>query len=221
MALISNETAIPETTAPVVAAIVTEPAEIERMIQERQDRGIDLHDEVWEEVYFMSPGPNNEHQHLATRLSHILNILIDSEISGTVLAGTNITDRPDDWTKNYRVPDVVYFSQDTRAIDKDTHWLGGPDLAVEIVSPRDRSREKFSFYEKVKTRELLIVDRDPWQLELHRLLDSKLVVVGTSTLADSAWITSETVPLKMRLQPGETRPTIELAHTTSEKTWVV
>ncbi len=212
---------VTDTTAPVVAAIVTEPADIERMIQDRQERGIDHHDEVWEGVYFMAPAPNNEHQELIGGFIHILNVVKEDGGLGGIFPGINITDRPDDWTKNFRVPDVAVFVNSTKAMSRDTHWLGGPDLAVEIVSHRDRSREKFAFYEKVGTRELLIVDRDPWQLELHRLVDGKLVLAGTSTLANNEWIHCETVPLNMRLQPGESRPMIELSHTTSEETWSI
>jgi len=44
------------------------------------------------------------------------------------------------------------------------------------------------------------------------------VLVGTSNLADPAWLASETVPLKLRLQPGEKWPMIELAHSSSDMT---
>jgi len=65
----------------------------------------------------------------------------------------------------------------------------------------------------------LIVDRDPWQLELFRLTDNQLKSIGTSSLPESAWLTSESVPLRFRLLPGEKRPQIELQHTSGEKTW--
>ena len=203
------------------AALVTEPTAIANLIQDRQDRGIDHHDEVWEGVYFMAPAPNIEHQDLVGEILFILKLAIEPDSGRKVIPGTNITDRPDEWKKNYRVPDIIVFNPVTRVVGENGNWLDGAEFLVEIVSQRDRTREKIPFYAKVNTQELLIVDRDPWQLELHRLVDDKLVVVGASTLADPAWITSETVPLKMRLQPGETRPIIELAHTTSEKTWVI
>jgi len=65
---------------------------------------------------------------------------------------------------------------------------------------------------------LLIVDRDPWQLQLYRLAGERLELTGTSSLPESAWLTSESVPLRFRLLPGEKRPQIELQHTTDEKT---
>ncbi|NOZ40295.1 MAG: Uma2 family endonuclease [Planctomycetes bacterium] len=202
-----------------MSTFVTDLGISPRLMAERRARGNDSHDEIWEGVYVMTPAPNNEHQELVFEIGYVLREVVKIAQLGIVLPGTNVTDRRDDWTKNYRCPDVVVFLNDTQAENRETHWIGGPDLAVEIVSPGDQSREKIAFYEKVGTRELLIVDRDPWQLELHRLVDKKLVLVGTSTLADPVWLTSETVPLKLRLQPGKKRPQIELQHTTDEKTW--
>jgi len=199
--------------------LVTDPHLSASLIQDRQSRGIDHHDEVWEGVYVMSPAPNNEHQDLVGGFIYLLRTAIDKDNLGMVLPGTNITDQTEDWTKNYRCPDVVFFSNDTQAINQDTHWLGGPDLAIEIVSPGDQTREKIPFYEKVGTRELLIVDRAPWQLELFRLVENRLTSVGISRLPESGWLTSESVPLQLRLLPGKQRPQIELRHTANEKTW--
>ena len=202
-----------------MVTLVTDPDLSASLIRDRQARGIDHHDEVWEGVYVMAPAPNNEHQELVGEFIYLLRMVIDNRNLGKVLPGTNITDRPEDWTKDYRCPDVVFFSNDTQAENRDTHWLGGPDLAIEIVSPGDQTREKISFYEKVGTRELLIVDRDPWQLELFRLEEQQLKSVGISRLPESAWLACESVPLRLRLLPGEKRPKIELHHTNEEKTW--
>jgi len=51
--------------------------------------------------------------------------------------------------------------------------VGGPDFAVEILNPGDRTPEKLPFYASVNVRELLVVDRDPWSLELFRLCDGQ------------------------------------------------
>ncbi len=204
-----------------MATLVTDPVLAEQLIENRQARGLDHHDEVWEGVYVRSPIANDEHQQLVTRLATVLTETIDFAGLGEVRAGINLTSEPDDWKCNFRVPDVVVFLQVSEAVCHGAFWSGGPDLAVEIVSSGDQTREKIAFYGKVRTRELLIVDRDPWQLELHRLVEKKLVLAGTSNLADPAWLVSETVPLELRLQPGEKRPMIELAHSSSGKTWQI
>ena len=113
------------------------------------------------------------------------------------------------------------FLNNTNAQNRDTHWYGGPDFAVEIVSPFDQSRKKFDFYAGVGTRELLIVDRDPWALELYRHDGKGLVLVQKATLAQPTTIASNVVPLTMQLAPGEKRPVIHVAHTDGQQKWTV
>ena len=190
-----------------------------QLIAERRRSGHDRFDEVWEGVYVMNPLPNNEHQELQTRLTHLLMTVIWEPRLGKVMAGVNVSDRQHGWKKNYRCPDAVVFLNDTKAVDCDTFWFGGPDFAIEIVSPGDRSREKLDFYATVGTREVLLIDRKPWSLELYRLEGDELVRAGKSTLAKREWLTSEIVPLKWRLVAGKSRPEIEAVHRTSRKKW--
>jgi Uma2 family endonuclease len=190
-----------------------------QLIAQRRRLKHDRFDEVWEGVYVMNPLPNNEHQELVGHLNHLLETVIWEPRLGKVLPGVNVSDREHGWKKNYRCPDVVVFLNDSQAVNCDTFWLGGPDFAVEIVSPGDRSREKLDFYAKVGTRELLLIDRKPWSLELYRLAGETLLRVGKSTLAKRDWLTSEVVPLKWRLVAGKSRPEIEAVHRTSRKKW--
>jgi Uma2 family endonuclease len=96
------------------------------------------------------------------------------------------------------------------AEDRGSHWFGGPDLAVEITSRFDRSREKFDFYAKVGIRELLLVDRRPWQLELHRRNGDRRELVGRTGLDDPFALSSRVLPLTFRLISGPSRPKIEV-----------
>ena len=113
------------------------------------------------------------------------------------------------------------FNNDTRAKNCDTHWFGGADFTVEIVGPRDRSREKFDFYAKVGARELLLIDREPWSLELYRLANGTLSPAGRSVLWSSEMISSQVVPLSFKLIPGVDRPGIEVTHRDGRQRWVV
>ncbi len=201
--------------------LVTDPSLSLRLIEQRQASGSDHHDEVWEDIYLMTPLPNNEHQELVFEIGFALREVVMTTQLGSVLPGTNLTDRHDDWTKNYRCPDVAVFMNESKAENRGTHWVGGPDFVVEIVSPDDKTREKIPFYEEIGTRELLIVDRDPWQLELLRLQDGKLVSVGASTVENSATVASEVLPLSFCLAKGEKRPKIDVRHTDGEKTWCI
>jgi Uma2 family endonuclease len=172
----------------------------DQLLKQRQMAGGDRFDEVWNGVYVMSPIANNEHQNLGSEIVAVCRTLIDWQGYGKTFAGANITDRPDDWQENYRVPDILIFSHDTAAIDRQTHWFGGPELAIEIVSEGDRTYEKLDFYASVGTRELLIIDRQPWQLSLYGMQDNQLVAESISTLAHPIPIASKWFPIRFQLQ---------------------
>jgi hypothetical protein len=100
------------------------------------------------------------------------------------------------------------FLKDNPAEDRKTHWFGGPDFAIEIISPGDRSRDKFEFYFDVGVREVLIVDRKPWKLELYRNDGKKLALVGTCTPAKSKTLDCMVIPFRFSLAAGKPRPKV-------------
>lgn len=205
-----------------MATMILDPELAERLKRERQESGADRYDEVWEGVYMMSLLANDEHQEIVTGLGSVFQIVIGWPGLGDARAGVNISDQSEDWTRNYRCPDVAVFLQGTTAINRDTHCFGGPDFAVEVLSRGDRAREKLHFYAKVGTRELLIVDRSPWKLELFRLEQGALNLVGISTSEESETLLSAVVPLSFRLRSAEgRRPRIEVVHQDGEQRWTV
>src|SRR4051812_29702937 len=129
-----------------MASLILDSLLEDRVKRERALTGADRYDEVWDGVYVMSPLANNEHQFLASYLVMAIGRGIPIPADGIVLQGCNVSDREVDWTRNYRVPDVAVFLKGNPAQDRETHWFGGPDFAIEIVSPFDRSRDKFDFY---------------------------------------------------------------------------
>jgi Uma2 family endonuclease len=93
----------------------------------------------------MSPIADNDHQWISFRLADALLDAMRRIEEARILPGANVTDQVENWTKNYRCPDVVVFLPGSPAVDRETHWLGVPDFAIEVVSPGDRSRKKFPF----------------------------------------------------------------------------
>jgi Uma2 family endonuclease len=201
--------------------VVLDAGEEKRLKAERAANGADRFDEVWEGVYMMAPLANNEHQDVAFLLGVIFHSVVPAPGESKVNVGVNVSDREKGWKKNFRCPDVTVFLKGTRAKDCGTHWWGGPDFAVEVVSPKDRSRDKLGFYAKVGVRELLIVDRKPWRLELYRLTDGQLRLVGTSTAKQPAVLASEVLPLTFALQAGRPRPRIAIVTADGTKDWTV
>jgi Uma2 family endonuclease len=201
--------------------MVLSPNTVKQILRQRQESGACRWDEVWDGEYIVMPEPDNLHQEIVTLLSTFFLLALDMGRLGRVLAGTNVTDQEEDWTHNYREPDVAVFLNGTAARNMRTHWLGGPDFAVEVISPQDWSRKKRDFYAKVGTRELLYVDRDPWALELYRLQEGELVPVSTSTPDRPEAIASAVLPLSFRLVAGEGRPRIEVVHNDGVQRWTI
>ena len=201
-----------------MATLVRDVKLEEQIREDRRLRGSDRWDEVWEGVYVMAPLPNDEHQELQAELVAILQVTVKWTGLGDIRAGVNVSDR-EDWTNNYRCPDVAAFMKGTTAVNRGTFWLGGPDFAVEIVSPDDASRDKLEFYGSVGVRELLVVDRHPWKLELYRLRGRRLELAGESLPGTPDVLTSDVVPLSFRLLGGASRPLIEVAQVDGAQRW--
>jgi Uma2 family endonuclease len=205
----------------LMAVMVLDPYVEKQILAERASSDGDQYDEVWEGVYIVSPLPSNEHQRLVYRLSVILGEAVEREGLGEVFSGVNLSNRDADWLQDYREPDVAVFLRGGKAIDCGTHWRGAADFLVEIISPGERTREKIPFYSSLGVVELIIVDRDPWTLELYRQKDGQLTKVGQSTLAAPEVLSSQTVGLSFQLIPGEPRPQIQVTHAASERQWQI
>ncbi len=201
--------------------LITDTELERRLLAERVATGADRYDEVWEGTTMMTPMPNDEHQQIVSRLISIFEEVIGWPGLGDIRPGVNISDRKDDWKQNYRVPDVAVFLAETAAENCGGFWYGGPDLVVEIISPGDETRNKLPFYESIRTREVLLIDRDPWQLELYRLRDDALRLAGMSALHQPGTLSSQVLPFTFALIAGESRPEIAVSHTAARKQWKV
>lgn len=200
--------------------LILDPVDEQKYRAEHDANGDNRFDEVWEGTLVVPPAPNTEHFRIASRLNTAVSAVIDWDRGDQCTPGGNLSDRTDGWTQNFRCPDLLVYLAGNPAVDHGTHWEGGPDFLVEIISPGEKPYDKFDFYAAVNTREVLIVRRDPWALELHQLRDGKLVPAGTSDLGNSAVLTSSELPLTFRLVAGQPRPTIEVIHTPTGRRWV-
>ena len=204
-----------------MALVVLDPSVEQRLKAEREASGFDRYDEVWEGVYMMAPLANTEHQAIQSGLAAAIRNAVGWDDRIQVHAGANVSDREDNWTHNYRIPDVVVVFPGGAARDCDTHWCGGPDFCAEIASPGDRSRDKLQFYAAIGVRELLLIDRKPWSLELYRLSGGRLQSVGASEVSTPDVLASTVLPVSFRLIAGAQRPSIEVAHRDGVQRWLV
>ena len=202
-----------------MAVMVLDPYVEESLLASRKRCDGQQYDEVWEGVYVIIPPPDNEHQEFVSELLFILAKTVGDAGLGRVYPGVNLSDRNEDWLQDFREPDVAVFLSETKAINRGTHWQGAADFLVEIISPGERTREKIPFYSRLGVVELLVIDREPWSLELYRQQDGQLTMAGQSTLAAPEVLSSQTVGLRFQLLPGQERPQIQVTHPASGRQW--
>ncbi|MEO8271082.1 MAG: Uma2 family endonuclease, partial [Aureliella sp.] len=200
-------------------AMILDPQLERELLAQRALTGADRYDEVWEGLTMMSPMANNQHQWLATKLAHIFETQLADD-GANIFAGCNVSDRIEGWQDNFRCPDVAVFLAECSAKDCGTHWYGGPNLAVEITSSGDRTREKIEFYERVGIAEFLIIDRHPWQLELFILDDSRHLRSSSKATIDMDCVVSSVTQLEFSLSAHiSIRPCLVLKSTKDDQVW--
>jgi Uma2 family endonuclease len=200
-----------------MATVIVDQHLAQSLIAERKRLGQDRYDEVWEGVYRMAPAPNTIHARIVSHLSAFFQNSVDAKGLGQALIGINVSDRVKGWDKNYRIPDLSVILNGGKAVDHDTFWLGGPDFVVEVCSPDEDPHEKLEFYEAVGVRELLIVNRDPWKLELFRLADGELKLAAEVN-PDKGDFDSHAIPFRFSLAGGNERPELVVANTETGET---
>jgi Uma2 family endonuclease len=193
----------------------------ESLKAQRQAWDADKHDEVWEGVYFMSPEADNDHQDWVFEFSMVLGEAIAKRGLGKVYPGVNLAGSAEDWEHDYRVPDVLVFLNGTGAENHGKFWTGAADFVVEITSPRDRAYEKLPFYSRLGVREVLILNRQKWALELYQHRSGELRMAGESTPSRGDVLSSEVLSLDFRLVPGDARPQVDVRHRASGEHWVM
>ena len=205
-----------------MTAIIEDRGLEKEVIRRRQEIGADRWDEVWEGVYIMNALPNSDHQDIVMNLGAFLVPLFRRTGEGIVFPGINYASDAENWQHDYRCPDLaVFLTENGEARNHDTFWTGPADFLIEVVSPNDRAYDKLPFYDKLGVHELLIIDRDPWQLELFRHADGRLASVATGTVKNAAVIESQRLGVTFQLLPGEKRPGIRLEHLKTNQHWVV
>jgi Uma2 family endonuclease len=158
------------------------PPEIEALIESRERLGLDHRDEVWDGVLHMNPPPTVEHQGIVQQLYDLLKPLATAAELVPLFQVFAVGEGRDD----HRVPDGGLFRSQPHGV-----WQGTAALVIEVVSPDDKSWDKFEFYAEHDVEEILIVDPQKRAVDWLRLIGgeykpterSGLIEMGASQLA--------------------------------------
>jgi Uma2 family endonuclease len=202
-----------------MTVLVNDPWLAKQLVADRECSDHAALDEVWDGVYVVSPSPNMLHQRVLVGLMKAFSAV--TEDGDEILPAINVSDREEGWLQNFRVPDLSVILRSNPAKELETHRCGGPDLVVEIVSPDDSSREKRSFYAKIGVREMLVIDRAPWAVELYRLEGEELNLVGRSTPDHPESIGSQVLPVAFSIEEGVQRPQIVVTRAGCKERWMI
>jgi len=118
-------------------------------------------------VVMYSPA-GDRHQDVCGFLEAVLRVYVESRGLGVVRSGPFQMKL----ARSGREPDVMFVAREHLGRLQQTHLDGPADLAVEILSPESRSRdrgEKFYEYEEGGVREYWLVDPDRRQAEFYQL----------------------------------------------------
>ena len=154
-------------------------------------------DEMWNGVLHMPPMPNRMHQNFSRDLMIYLHLWWAQLRGCRVHQEVNLTTPEDEWqwTKNYRIPDLVLLTPDRFDIDKIEYMVGAPLVVIEILSPRDETYEKFPFYAGLGVPEVWVFDREKREPELYALGEASYQLIEPSA---DGWIRSPASGVEFR-----------------------
>jgi Uma2 family endonuclease len=132
-----------------------------------------LDEDIWAEwvngeVLIMSPA-SNLHQDLVGFLSALMRFWAEAFDLGVVRTEPFLVKLPEPLPA--RSPDIIFVAKENLHKITTNYLDGAPDIAVEIISPDSRSRdrgEKFYEYEQAGVREYWLIDPDRKQAEFYR-----------------------------------------------------
>ncbi len=141
--------------------------------------------ELIEGELLMSPSPSRFHQDVIQRLNeHLLRYVKQNNLGVVYFAPLDVV------LSDYDVvqPDILFVSHRHREILKDKNIEGAPDLAVEIVSPGSRERDRLikkGLYARYGVQEYWLVDLDKKSVEVLSLKEGEYQLVAIFSEEDA------------------------------------
>lgn len=143
--------------------------------------------------------PTPMHQRICRRLVIILDRFITEKKSGEVFQSP-IDVYLDEYNKSQ--PDLVYVSNEKKAIITKDGIIGVPDLIIEIISPTSFTRdriEKKNLYERLGVSEFWLVDPQNGAMEIYTIKNNLYELYSAATLLEGELKSAVFADLKINL----------------------
>jgi Uma2 family endonuclease len=154
-----------------------------------------IYREIIDGELFVTRAPHWKHQQIIARLTRIFENWSEQYGEGNTLPSPGIIPSEEDSV----IPDLVWVSNERLAQieDKAGHFIGFPELVVEVLSPGERNiyrdkEAKLKLYGQGGVQEYWIVDRFSNQLEIYRQEKGQLTLKSSLTTTDT--LTSPLLP---------------------------
>ena len=149
----------PPTLASVTTVFLGDHPGATALIERRRELGIDGHDEVWKGVYYVTPHADSRHSVLQAQL--VLHLGPRVAARGLRIGVEFNLGEPED----FRVPDLGVHAGPIGDL-----YLGTALAVAEVLSPHDRSLQKFAFYAAHDVQEVIVVDPEVRSVVCHALV---------------------------------------------------
>jgi len=170
----------------------------EEALAQRRRAGVDRRDEVCEGVSHMPPAPLCEHQRNHVALGAFFFRLFEKNRRAAI-ERDNVLDEASP-VQDDRIPDWSFvLAGRERVFARDGIRGGGADAVLEVRSQGGENYEEFPFFAGLKTREIVVIDRDSKRPEVHRLAGADSEPVQPDA---GGWAVSEALGVRFRALPG-------------------
>jgi len=151
--------------------------------------------EIIDGVHYVTPSPSLRHQDLVGRLYLAIGNFLATRpgIGRIFLSPLDVVFTIHDVVE----PDLVFVAGDQTDILTEANIQGPPAIVIEILSKSTRSRDeriKKELFDRGGVREYWIVDPDRSQVTVYRRERSALGACSTLSAADSAVLTTASIP---------------------------
>lgn len=169
----------------------------EAILEVRAHQGLDLFDEMWDGVLHMVPPPGYVRQTVGTKLLSFLEPRLSAR--GIEVRYEMGVFRPGSAGRDYRVPDLVFFSADRPGLVTERGLEGAPLAVVEVRSPDDETFEKFDFWAALGVPEIVVITPDTRAVEVYRLAEGRYTA---ATPDAEGWVRVSSIDVRCATVPG-------------------